>query len=155
LHFTEGSTVSRRMALHFLHFVHQTPVRITPISPKSNSEKEFNEHVWEVFLEYEVHWIPTTGSLPMFTTKYNTNSKLFQFVTQDSAQDLIYRIQDLPYPGFSRYEFHVCCLDIRLDSHSVVCFHSVDLGSSWFFLLIFLNIACGSPLFISLYMSFA
>jgi hypothetical protein len=54
----------------------------------------------------------------------------FQIVTQDSVQDLIYLIQDLPYPGFSRYEFHVCCLCNRLDSHSVVCFHSGDLGSS-------------------------
>ncbi len=93
------------MTLDFLHFVHQTPVRITPISPKANSRKKFNEHVWEIFLEYDVvHWLPTTGFLERFTTsKQDTNSKLFQFVVQDSAQDLMCRIQDLPYPGFSHY----------------------------------------------------
>jgi hypothetical protein len=67
-----------------------------------------------------------------------------QFVAQDSAQDLItWRIQNLPYPGFSRYEFHVRCLYIRLDSQSVVCFHSVDFGSSCRVLMIFINISCG------------
>jgi hypothetical protein len=74
----------------------------------------------EVFLEYDaVHWISTTGPLVRFTTKHNAHSNLFQFVSQDSVQDLISCIQDLPHPDFSRNEFHVCCLCIRFDSHSV------------------------------------
>ncbi len=48
------STVPRQMTLDFLHFFHQTPVRITLISPQTNSRKEFNEQVWEVFLTYDV-----------------------------------------------------------------------------------------------------
>jgi hypothetical protein len=128
----QGSTVPRQMTWDFLHMVHQTPVRITPICPQANSWKEFNEQVWEVFLTYDtVHWIPTTGPLARFTTKYNTHSKLFQFVTQVSVQDLICRILELPYPGFSRYEFHFRYLCFRLDSQSVFCFHRLGLGSSW------------------------
>ena len=46
------------------------------------------------------------------------------------------------YPDFSHNKFQVCCLCIRLDSHSVVCFNRVDLGSSWLVLLIFMNISC-------------
>ena len=43
----------------------------------------------------------------------------------------------------------------RLDSQSVVCVHSVGLGSSWLVLVIFLNVSRGSTLFMSLYISFA
>ncbi len=57
------------------------------------------------------------------------------------------------YPGFSRSEFHVLCLCIRLDSQSVVCVHSV--GKFGFVLVIFLNVSRGSILFTFLYISFA
>ena len=59
------STDPRQAPLDFLHVVHQTPVRIPPSSPQVNSRKEFNEHEWEVCLEYDaVHCIPKlTGYL--------------------------------------------------------------------------------------------
>ena len=39
------------------------------------------DQVWEVFSAYDaVHWIPTKDPLTRFTTKYNTHSKLFQFL---------------------------------------------------------------------------
>jgi hypothetical protein len=75
------------------------------------------EQVLEVFLTYDtVHWIPTTGPLSRFITKCHTPLLLLQFVSQCSAQELIYSSQDSPYQGFSRSEFLVRCLWIRLDS---------------------------------------
>ncbi len=68
---------------------------------------------------------------------------LFQFVTQDIVQDLMFCIQHIPYPGFSRYEFHFRPLCFRLHSQCVVCFHRFwlevhDLFSwfSWTFLVV-------------------
>ncbi len=116
------STDPRQTSWDLLHVVHQTPTRIPPSSPQANSRQEFNEQVWEVFSTYDtVHWIPTLGSLGRFTTKCNIPHKL-QFMTQDSAQELIYRIWKKPNPGSSRSEFHFRFLCIRLDSQSVVCF---------------------------------
>ena len=71
-----------------------------------------------------------------------------QFVGQDSAQELIIHIQDIHYTGFSRSEFHVRCLCIRLDNQRVVCVHSVGLGSSYLVLVIFLDNSRGSTSFI-------
>jgi hypothetical protein len=66
-------------------------------------------------------------------TKHDFPYLLLQLVSQDSAQELIYHIKTVSYPGSSRSEFHVLCQRIRFVSQGVVCFRSVDLGI-WNFL---------------------
>jgi hypothetical protein len=60
------------------------------------------------------------GNLP----ECHTPLLFFQFVSQVNVQELVYRIQDSPYQGFSASEFRVRCLRIRFHSQSVVCAHS-------------------------------
>ena len=116
----QGSTVPRQMTLDFLHFVHQTPVHITPISPQANSRKE---QVWEVFLAYDtVHWIPTTGSLQVQGLPQSTTPIPNSF---NSWYKTVLSIQDLPYPGFSLYGFHFRCLWFRLDNQKCGLFSQV------------------------------
>ena len=126
------STKSCQMSFDLLSSSLHFPVRTSPASPQASSRKEFDVN-WEgVSTTHDgVNWTPSTGSLARLLN------------------------QALPHPGFSRSEFHVLCLRIRLDSQSVVCVHSVGLGSSWTFLVIFLNDSRGFTLFISLYISFA
>jgi hypothetical protein len=73
--------------------------------PTTNSRKE---QVWEVFLTYDtVHWIPTTGSLQVQGLPQSTTPIPNSF---NSWYKTVLSIQDLPYPGFSRYGFHFRCL---------------------------------------------
>jgi hypothetical protein len=107
------STKSCQMFFDLLSSSLHFPVRTSPTSLQASSRKEFDVN-WEgVSTAHDgVNWTPFTGSLARLLTKHN--------MLQDSAQELIYRNQNLPYPGFSRSEFHVLCLRIRLDSK--VCF---------------------------------
>jgi hypothetical protein len=54
-------------------------------------------------------------------TKHAFPYLLLQLVSHASAQELIYRIKTLTYPGVWRSEFHVRCLWIRFVSQGVVC----------------------------------
>ena len=72
-------------------------------------------------------------------------------MSQDSVQELLYRIKTFPYPDVFRSEFHVRCLRIRFDTQGVVCVHSVGLGSSWTLKVIFFNDSRGPTLFVFLY----
>ncbi len=75
--FLKGSTDPRQTPLDFLHVVHQTPVRIPPSVTSTNSRRKFHEKVWEVFSTYgTVPWIPFTGPLARFTTKFTIPHKL-------------------------------------------------------------------------------
>jgi hypothetical protein len=87
-------------------------------------------------------------------TKQVISHFFLQLVSQDSAQELFKRTIS-PYLGVSRIEFQFCCLWTRFVSQGVVCLHSVGFGVSWTFTVIFLNVSCGSTLFVSLYISFA
>ena len=88
-------------------------------------------------------------------TKHDILYPFFQLVSQDNAQDLIYRIRTLPYSGVSRSEFHVRCLRTRFVSQGVVCLSSAGLGIPWTSSVTFFNDSRGPTLFISVHMSFA
>ena len=101
-------------------------------------------------------WTPSIGYLARLFSKHTFLHLIFQYVSpQVSVKKLPIRNQDSPYPGFWRFEFHVCCLWFRLDNQSLVCVHSVVLSFSWLCLTVFLIIFRGHTLFIFIYMSFA
>jgi hypothetical protein len=91
--------------------------------------------------------------LPRLHTKQVISHFFLQLVSQDSAQELFEHT--IPsYLDVSRIEFQFC-LWTRFVSQGMVCLHCVGFGGSWTFTVIFFNVSCGSPLFVSLYISFA
>ena len=125
--------------------------------------------VWFVFIVLALEvtsWIPSmflvfssiiytkvAKVLPRLHTKQVISHFFLQLVSQDSAQELFERTIP-PYLGVSRIEFQFC-LWTRFVSQGMVCLHCVGFGGSWTFTVIFFNVSRGSPLFVSLYISFA
>ena len=134
----------------------QIPVRIPPTSPQVLSRKEFDDN-WDEFSSASVvvHWTSSTGYLPRLFFKHTFLHLIFQFVSQDSVQELPILNQISPYQGVWWFEFHVLCLWFRFDIQSLFFVYRVDLSFSCLFLTVFLIIFRGHTLFVFMCMSFA
>ncbi len=98
-----------------------------------------------------VNWVFTTGPLGRLSMKCHIHHLHLQFVSQDNAHLLPIRNHKSPYKDFLHSEVHVRRLRIRIVSQSVVCVHSVDLGSCCLVRVCFFT---DSSLVVPLYISF-
>jgi hypothetical protein len=131
--------------------------------PRSNSWWYSHHVVHVISVEKPRH---SSQVLVRLLTKNDIPYLLLQLVSQDSVQDLFYRIKTLTYRSSHdlSFMFVVCevvyyesmsTVRIRFVSQGVFSTCSVVLGISCTFSVIFFNDSRGSTLFISLYMSFA